>query len=720
MNSSTHTFFATAAKGLEPLIADELQSFSAKNIQLSGGGVSFNGSMELAYRMCLWSRVANRILLLLKTCEVQDMEALYDAVYALDWSQHFGAHNSIAVDFVAKHSFVRNSLFGAQKTKDAIVDQFQSKLGQRPNVDLQSPDIRINMFMKSNRVSLSLDLSGHSLHQRGYRQNKVKAPIKENLAAAILRRAGWPDIAAKNGGLLDPMCGSGTFLIEAALMAANIAPGLYRRDFGFTHWKQHDASCWNQLLEHAQQQQVEGLKSLPKIFGYDRDPRAIKSAKLNIRAAGLEDYIDVGQQELSQLHGEPNLTPGLILTNPPYGERLSEKNHLPELFELLGNQLKSHFSQWKATILCADAILGKRLGMRSHRIHTIYNGPIECKLLHFNIDPQWFFREPHHLTPDMSALENEQALMFKNRLEKNLKRLKPWIQKENIQAYRAYDADLPNYNVAVDVYHSDIIRVNVQEYQAPKTIDAGIAKQRLREALAIVGDVFHIPSEQVFVKIRQRQRQQQQYEKFGDSKDFHIIEENGGKLLVNLKDYLDTGLFLDHRPTRLKIQQLSKKKRFLNLFCYTGAATVHAALGGATYTCSVDMSQTYIQWAGKNLELNGFALQNHELIQADCLQWLRNSVKGDFDLIFMDPPTFSNSKRMNHVLDIQRDHGELIQYAMKRLKSDGMLLFSTNFRKFQLSDPLHELFQILKMEDSLPPDFRRNGKIHQCWQIRHK
>lgn len=722
MKQPEHNFFATTARGLEPIIVDELQQFAVKIAKPTGGGVSFTAPFNTAYQMCLWSRVANRILFPLKTFNAENAQQFYQEITTIDWIQHFDYHNSIAVDFVGKNTFIQNTLFGAQKTKDAIVDYFSKKTGQRPSVDIQCPDIRLSVYMKSNQVTISIDLSGHSLHQRGYRQHQVKAPVKENIAAAILLRAGWEKIAAEGGSLVDPMCGSGTLLIEAALIAADYAPGLFRTDFGFNHWKQHDQDAWSRLCEQARKRAEAGLKKLPKIVGYDRDPRAIKSAHLNIGNAGLSDYIDIRQQALDQLSRPSDSSTGLICTNPPYGERLSDKNMLPPLYEELGCKFKTQFSGWNASVLTNDADLGKLLAIRTHRIHTIYNGPIECKLLHFKIEPKWFFREPYQLVPDPDALHNPDAIALKNRLLKNIKRLKRWAEKEKISCYRIYDADLPNYNLAVDLYYSEELHVNLQEYQAPKTIAPAVAKQRLREAFTIVAHVLQIPQEKVYVKVRQRQKKQMQYEKLADDKDFHTITEGSCKLLVNFKDYLDTGLFLDHRDTRLKIHKMAKNKRFLNLFCYTGAATIHAAKGEASHTCSVDMSKTYIQWAQRNLALNNLPRQKHELIQADCFDWLHkaSATRAQYDLIFLDPPTFSNSKRMQNVLDIQRDHTGLIQTCMQLLSPDGLLIFSTNFRKFKLSQHIVLQFNTQQAGDSIPYDFQRNSKIHQCWYITHK
>ena len=308
-------------------------------------------------------------------------------------------------------------------------------------------------------------------------------------------------------------------------------------------------------------------------------------------------------------------------------------------------------------------------------------------------------------------------------MQKNLKKLSKWAKQNHITCYRVYDADLPEYAAAVDIYQGTQTWVNVQEYEPPKSIDQHKADQRLAGLLAEIPRVLGVNREQVFLKIRRKQRSTDQYEKHGDQGRFHIIEEGGCKLLVNFEDYLDTGLFLDHRPIRLLIQQQAKDKRFLNLFAYTGTATVHAAVGGAKSTTTVDMSNTYITWAKNNMALNK-SQGEHEFIQADCLEWLdheaRQPYPRQYDLIFLDPPTFSNSKRMDDVFDIQNDHVKLIKNAVALLAPDGILYFSTNFRRFKMDTPA---LSGLTLEDitatTIPEDFSRNPRIHYCWRIKN-
>jgi 23S rRNA (guanine2445-N2)-methyltransferase / 23S rRNA (guanine2069-N7)-methyltransferase len=383
-------------------------------------------------------------------------------------------------------------------------------------------------------------------------------------------------------------------------------------------------------------------------------------------------------------------------------------------------------------MIISNPELGFRLGIRSQKPITLFNGAIECKLLRFTIEESAFFipkakTQDERLSQITDASKkpsvDASADMFANRLKKNLKKLSKWAQQNKISCYRIYDADLPEYAVAVDIYQSEQTWVNVQEYEPPKSIDQHKADQRLAGVLAEIPRVLQISPDQVFLKIRRKQKSTDQYEKHGDSGVFHVVEEGGCKVLVNFEDYLDTGLFLDHRPIRLMIQQQAKGKRFLNLFAYTGSATVHAARGGAQSTTTVDMSNTYLNWAKKNMQLNNMQGE-HEFIQADCLDWLATEAKQpysrQYDLIFLDPPTFSNSKRMDDVFDVQTDHVSMIKNAISLLAPDGVLYFSTNFRRFKLdSSALSGLVIDDITADTIPEDFARNPKIHYCWRIRH-
>ncbi|MCF6282260.1 MAG: bifunctional 23S rRNA (guanine(2069)-N(7))-methyltransferase RlmK/23S rRNA (guanine(2445)-N(2))-methyltransferase RlmL [Candidatus Polarisedimenticolaceae bacterium] len=709
--------YATVPGGMEGLLADELQQLGAEEVKLGRSGVGFQGSLETAYRICLWSRLANRLLLPLLEFPVETPEELYEQVRTIDWSQHMRATDTLAVDGNCHRSTIKHSHYAALKVKDAIVDQFQESVGSRPSVEKDRPELRIHLNIHKNQARLSLDLSGESLHRRGYRKSSVPAPLKENLAAAILIRAGWPEIAQQGGSLLDPMCGSATLPIEAAMMAGDVAPSLGRDYFGFLGWLQHDGAVWQQLIEEAEQRREEGVDKIPTIIASDVDSRCVSASRRNIAAAGFNNVIEVEQRDMVDCTpGE--LQAGLVVANPPYGERLGDEQQLIPLYREFGELLRYRFAGWHATLFSSNPNL--QIGLKPERHYTLFNGPIRCQLSNFLL----------HQGKDEPRKEiplSEGAQMLLNRLKKNRKKLASWIKREQISCYRLYDADLPEYSAAIDLFQSEQLWVHIQEYQAPSSIDSNKAGNRLFEIKKVVQQLLNIPAEQIFIKLRRKQRGTAQYTKRGNDGAFHQVEESGCKLLVNFEDYLDTGLFLDHRPIRNLIQQQAKGKRFLNLFAYTGAATIHAVVGGAESSTTIDMSKRYLEWAQENLALNYQAIYSkHQFIRADCMEWLtKESERGDenrrqYDLIFLDPPTFSNSKRMDESFDVQRDHVALIRQAYRLLAKGGKLYFSTNFRKFKLDQSALSSLEIKEITPlTIPPDFERNQKIHFCWQIHH-
>lgn len=722
--SERYELVLTCPKSLESLLLEEVGQLGLEEAREHVAMVRGFAGMETAYRLCLWSRLANRVLLVLARFPVSNAETLYDGVKAVDWSEHLDAGGSLAVEFSGRGSGIDNTHFGALKVKDAIVDRLRTQFGQRPSIDKDSPDLRVHLRLDKGEAVLSIDLSGHSLHQRGYRLQQGAAPLKENLAAAILIRAGWPRRAAEGGALADPMCGVGTFLVEAGMMAADVAPNLKRQQWGFSNWLGHVPAVWNRLHAEAEERARIGLAKPPLwIRGYEADPRLIQPARNNIERAGLGEWVRIYQGELATF--EPRTDKGqagLVVCNPPYGERLGDEASLLYLYQNLGERLRQACMGWDAAIFTGAPELGKRMGIRSHKQYAMFNGALPCKLLLLQIRPEQFVtgnRQSSEASAAPQASEparlSEGGQMFANRLQKNLKSLGKWARQAGVECYRLYDADMPEYALAIDLYRD---WVHVQEYAPPRSIDPEKAQTRLLDALAAIPVALGIPAERVVIKRRERQTGTRQYERQGEQGRFMEVSEGGVKLLVNLTDYLDTGLFLDHRPMRLRIQREAAGKRFLNLFCYTGTVTVHAAKGGARSTTSVDLSKTYLDWARRNLSLNGFS-DKQRLEQGDVMAWLEAD-RGEYELIFIDPPTFSNSKRMEGVFDVQRDHIHLLDLAMARLAPGGVLYFSNNFRKFQLDEILAKRYNVVEISgETLDPDFARNPRIHRAWRISH-
>ncbi|MEG3193022.1 bifunctional 23S rRNA (guanine(2069)-N(7))-methyltransferase RlmK/23S rRNA (guanine(2445)-N(2))-methyltransferase RlmL [Lysobacter sp. D1-1-M9] len=777
-------FFASCGKGLEYLLADELVALGCTRATAALAGANAEGDLADAQRAVMWSRLASRVLWPITEFDCPDEHALYAGVAALPWPEHLDNGNTLAVDAHVSGSAITHARYAAQRVKDAVVDVMRDQTGARPDVDVDSPDLRLNLVVRKGRAILSIDLGGGSLHRRGWRQKQGEAPLKENLAAAVLLRGRWPQVYADGGALLDPMCGSGTLLIEGALMAADVAPGLLRHGGKPpTLWRGFDRAAWQALVEDARQRETAGRAALrPVFFGRDIDPHAIRSARDNEVMAGLAGVIDlkvadVAQQQtlpLPQMIGHPreggdpavsaahdkvaagpwaeaeakaqSLDPGLrgddeqqhqsqeplagsvqpsglVVCNPPYDARLAAD---PALYRALGTALKTTVPTWRASLLCGDAELAYATGLRAAKKYQVFNGAIECTLI--VSDP---IALPQRDSPDTASAPvlSEGAQMVANRLRKNLRKLKAWRELEHVTCFRAYDADLPEYASAIDVYQTEEspprIFLHVQEYAAPADIPEPDQRRRRNELLAAAREVFAVPREQIAMKTRARGKGGSKYADLRagnlDARgEFVTVREGDARLRVNLFDYLDTGLFLDHRPLRLRISEEAEDTRFLNLFGYTGAATMHAAVGRARQTTTVDLSATYLQWCADNLGENGMGGARHRLVQADALAWLEND-SGEYDLIFCDPPTFSNSKRAQD-FDVQAEHVRLLRAAVARLAREGVLYFSNNFRRFRMDQASIEAFADCEeiSAQTIPPDFARDARIHRCWRLRRR
>lgn len=741
--STLLNLLATCPKGIEGLLHDELIALGATPGKTTVAGVYFTASQAIAYRVCLWSRLANRVILtLVREPMIDTADQVRDVVARIAWSRHLAPGNTLAVDFHGRSEHIRHTRFGAQTVKDGVVDALQLAGQERPNVDTKTPHLRIYAHLHRMNLTIGVDLSGESLHRRGYRRDVGHAPLKENLAAALLVRAGWPERLKAGEPLIDPLCGAGTLLIEAAMMAADQAPNLNRERFGFHGWAGHDDIAWSEQKREAEARASIGRKRCKaQLLGFDQSPAALTAAKTNAMRAGIPALITLHGQSLSQLTRPESLIAesGLLITNPPYGERLGELPELVRLYAQLGEKAKALFPGWTLAVFTGNPDLGHRLGMRAHKQYALKNGALDAKLLLMEIGGAERPSAASNATPiqresgaEIAASEGtiagvseaqaahknqDNAQMFANRLIKNQKRLKKWLKQSGETSYRVYDADMPEYALAVDRYGD---RVHVQEYAAPSSINPAQAQKRLYDALEVMPEALNVDASKIYIKRRERQTGSAQYQKRAASGERFEVQEGDARLWVNLRDYLDTGLFLDHRPVRRMLGEMASGKRFLNLFCYTATATVQAALGGASDSVSVDMSNTYLEWAKDNFALNQIDSRLHRVVRDDCFRWLETA-DAKFDLIFMDPPTFSNSKKMRDTLDVQRDHPRLVELAMARLAPGGTLVFSNNQRRFKLDEALSEHFAVEDITGrSFDPDFQRRTNLHHVFLLRHK
>ena len=704
-------FFATVAAGLEDLLAPELEALGARDIRRQSAGVQFTGDLACGYRVCLWSRLASRVLLRLDHFHAPNAAALRSGIERMSWEDHLLPDGSFMVAFTGTSAAIRNTHFGALTVKDGLVDRFRARTGRRPSVRAERPDLRLAVHLFREQATVYLDLAGESLHRRAYRLEAGPAPLKESLAAAVLLQAGWPALATSGQPLFDPLCGAGTLLIEGAWMAGDVAPGLLRSYFGFQGWLGHVPTLWQRLRQEAQARRIAGLDRLPVIAGRDADARVIRVAEANVARAGLTGRIHLTPGELGDAHPPGDTQAGLMVVNPPYGERLDSVGTSRTLHATLGRRVATAFGGWRAAVISALPEAGSLMrGPHSPQLE-VANGAIPCGV--------WVWDVPATGASDAPGAEaaivaDPGAEALVNRLRKNMRHLGRWARREGIEAYRVYDADLPEYAFAIDRYGDWL---HVQEYAPPASVDPELAARRRATLLAGLPEWLEVPLDRVVFKTRERQRGRAQYVRQDTKSGGQVIQEGGLRFWVNLTDYLDTGLFLDHRATRALLREAAAGKRFLNLFCYTGSATVYAAAGGARSTTSVDLSATYLDWARENLRLNGLDGSQHRLIQADGRTWIDEDT-GTYDVVFLDPPTFSNSKRMSGTWDVQRDHAALIAAVMARLAPGGQLVFSTNHRRFRLDAEVAERWQVADLSRAtLPPDFARNPAIRRCWRI---
>lgn len=750
--------FARCASGFEGALALELRGLHARQVRPLKGGVSFAGDVTCAYRACLWSRVATRMQLVLDRVDARDADALYDGAAAFAWESHVAPGATIAVQAHGDNPNLRNTQFTALKVKDAVCDRLRRVNGERPDVDAKDPDFEIDVSLHEKKATLYLNLSGKSLHRRGYRQDgvQVEAPLKETLAAGILQLAGWPELAKEGAPFADPLCGSGTFAIEAAMAAADIAPGILRDRWGFAGWARHDEDAWETLLDEADGRMQAGLASCAcAIVAGDIDERAIEIARANAKRAGVGPLIDFRIADAAsfvapvlrglQRHGEEGLPPaaGLMAVNPPYGLRLLSRGELPRAYAALATAVDALPQGWRLAVITPDAMLDAMLGQEPGQVIPCYNGPIEAAVRLYDVAPS---NRIELQVTSLSGVERavvvaeQNSGQFAARLRKVAKERARWARKAHVTCYRVYDADLPDYSLSVDLYRGceidqrswyrrsarqveDVWYARIAEYAAPPSIDSERAARRFADALAIVPAVLDIDPKNVFAKVRRHAKGGGQYRDARSASKAVRVREGGYRFEADLDGYLDTGIFLDHRDTRAMVGQMAEGKRFLNLFAYTGTATVYAAGGGAVRTVTVDLSQTYLNWAQRNMVANGFRGRNHAFVRADVMQWLRDEhrKRHTYDLIFCDPPTFSNSKSMGKsTFSVQRDHVGLLRLAAGLLASGGTVVFSCNLRDFKLDvGALAE--RGLEVQDitaqTIPHDFARSPKIHKCYLI---
>ncbi|MCK5113218.1 MAG: bifunctional 23S rRNA (guanine(2069)-N(7))-methyltransferase RlmK/23S rRNA (guanine(2445)-N(2))-methyltransferase RlmL [Phycisphaerae bacterium] len=717
------TLIATSTFGLEAVVKRELLDLGYEGRILRPGRITFTGGVDAIFRANTWLRTADRVLLELGKFEAKDFGELFDQTYALPWEQWIGPDAKFPVTGRSVRSQL-SSVPACQKiVKKAIVKKLQAahKTETLPETGAQ---YTVEVALLNDEALLTIDTTGPGLNKRGYRKLMGPAPLKETLAAALIQLSFWqPDRQ-----LIDPFCGSGTIPIEAAMIARNIAPGLYRRfaadDWNWKHLPNSPAKTVRQEARDAIKPNIE-----LRIIGTDIDEQVLSLARYHAKIANVENDVHFQQLDFANLTNSHEY--GCIICNPPYGERIGSHEDVREIYENIPGVLK-RFPTWSHFILTAWEDFERLVGQEADRRRKLYNGRIECAYYQFHgprppkkfdaptaavIEPA---AEKPPAMPAFGGLKQnaqQQAEMFANRLLKNARHLRKFPTKQGITCYRIYDRDIPEVPMLVDIYEGG--RLYIAEYDRPHDRTSAQHTDWLDMIAKTAAETMGIAPENVFMKRRQRQRGADQYEKFADSNNFFTVGEGGLKFKVNLADYLDTGLFLDHRVTRGIVREAVVGRRVLNIFAYTGSFSVYAADGGARSITTVDMSNTYLEWARENMAANGFDdPKKYKFIRDDAMGFLKFHEPGiHYDLAVVDPPTYSNSKKTEKDFDIQRDHVELLNNLMKLMLTDAPIFFSTNFRKFKFAESKIGPAEIREIsKQTIPVDFR-NKRIHRCWKI---
>lgn len=695
-------FFASCLPGLEGLLADELHALGVRRTRPLGGGVAFFGAPKAALRACLWSRLASRVLCVEGRVGAADSDTLYQGVYALPWEDILLLGKSIAVRARGTNEGLRNTKFTGMRVKDAICDRLRELRGERPDVNVAHPDIAIDVRIHEGKATVSVDLSGTPLNDRAYfgRNAPDTMPLLCSYAAALLAYAKWGERAGEGFRFVDALAesrgedeksrGLSVLEREARAIVLDEAPGAARSRWGFSSWGRFDEETWNAFLDEADERAQESLCPL------DASAPQLVAAVL----------IDPANDNAVSAAGDAAFV------------RAAADAPARSVFACIGGEGAA-----------------ERFGVEPSLCEELGRGRVSIKVRLFDTPPA---APVTIVVPDMFGgaehvvdVHDETSSQFASRLRKVYKERRKWARREGVSCYRVYDADLPGYAAAIDLYagageDEGKTFVHVAEYAAPSSIDELKARHRMSDILAITPVVLGVPPERVFSKTRRRDRGGSQYRDAGERSFVATVEEDGSLFEVDLAGYVDTGIFLDHRDTRHMVGEMAAGGDFLNLFAYTGTATVHAAACGARTTCTVDMSATYLDWARRNMANNGFSGRAHRFERADVMQWITSARRDRrlFDLVFVDPPTFSNSKSMGRrTWDVQRDHVELLIGVSRLLREGGRAVFSCNLRTFKPDFESLEKYGV-EIEDitaqTIPHDFERNPRIHKCFIVRRK
>ena len=739
-------FFATCPAGFEQLLSQELRGLHTPHVRPLKGQVAFEGTLADAYRVCLWSRLASRVIAVIARGGARDANELYDTACNVAWEEQFAPGATFSINARGTNAQLRNTQFVALRTKDAILDRMLARTGARPTANVTSPDLFIEVRISRERATIGIDLSGEPLFRRGYEAARgAKSPLpslRPDYAAALLAMSGWGKACRdENPTVVVPFSGSGTLAVEAALQASRRAPGLLRSKWGFAGWALHDQEAWNEQLGQARQdarQECPARLILSDMrTGYDT------AARQALRAAGIDaDPIWASDPGLvDAAAGSAVLAADLSwLEDDTLARTADALGHLCDVAKRLP-------SQATGAILTKDELTDLALGKPGYVLPVIV-GRDEATIRSYGAFDQNAGAQVELPGADPVSVLVPNSSQFAARLAKVYKQRRKWAAREDVSCYRIYDCDLPDYAVSIDLFEGSATPgrwLQIYEYAPPREVDRTLATARLLDVLVIAPRILGVKTQDTFVRVRTKAKGGSQYadearhpakQRPGRSRQgrpalpagAHLVDEGGLTFEVNFSSRLDCGIFLDHRDTRAMLREMAKQtkgsKRFLNLFAYTGTGTCYAADGGARYTTTVDLSRPSLDWAQRNMQRNGFTEDQHEYVQADVVAWVseQRHTKNRWDLVFCDVPTFSNSQRMrSSSFDVQRDHAELLIGVSRLLTRDGVCVFSCNLRTFKIDEASLAKAGV-QVEDitsqTIPQDFERNPRIHKCYLIR--
>jgi 23S rRNA (guanine2445-N2)-methyltransferase / 23S rRNA (guanine2069-N7)-methyltransferase len=704
----------TTVFGLEAVVRRELEQLGFSDFTIRTGRLEFMAPIEAVVTCNLWLRSAERVFIRLAEFTAMDFGVLFDTVNAIDWAQWIDEGASFNVSGRSVQSQL-SSVPACQKiVKKAIVEKLKL---QRGGDWIEEGDVEfpIDIVIYKDTASILLDTSGTGLHKRSYRTWIGAAPLKETLAAALVQLSFW---RGDDRLLIDPFCGSGTIPIEAAMLARNIAPGL-QREFCSEEWSYIPQQLWDTARKEAMDAIKPNLEQ--RILGYDIDGFILDHARVHAENAGVGEDIHFQTQAFTDLSSKR--AHGVIITNPPYGIRLSDT---PEIYELYTSMPRvfAELPTWSFFVFTGFDDFENIIQQEASRRRKLYNGRLECHYYQFHgpsPDDGRIAREQgvevKQAFGGLPERTNEQAEIFSNRLSKMARHMRKWPTKRGITCYRLYERDIPEVPLTVDRYADHL---HISEYQRPNEHTLAEHETWLEYMATVAGKVLDIPEDHIFVKHRGRQKGSNQYRPVANDAHCIDVEEAGLKFRVNLSDYIDTGLFLDHRVTRGMVRDEAKGKHMLNLFAYTGSFSVYAAAGGAASTTTVDLSYNYVDWAQWNMRANGFTDEScYHFVRHDAVSFLETLGPEDiYDLAVVDPPTFSNSKSTENDWDVQKDHVLFLNKLATHMSPGGVVYFSNNFRRFKLDEfALKEKYDIRDISSKTVPEDFRNKRIHQCWRI---